>query len=101
MRARSVVESFAARSGETTEEKSEDGEQLQDFMSSTWKRPRRDLPSGLQDSHRQGVAEVMYERAPPGLRMHLAPREARAARATFVHCPLSCHLDGCQSNLGF
>jgi len=56
VRARSVVESFAARSGETTEEKSEDGEQL-------------------QDSHRQGVAEVMYERAPPGLRMHLAPRE--------------------------
>eukprot|EP00439_Symbiodinium_sp_Y106_P072432 s1993_g13.t1 len=32
VRARSVVESFAARSGETTEEKSEDGEQLQDFM---------------------------------------------------------------------
>ena len=34
MRARSVVESFAARSGETTEEKSEEGEQLQDSLCS-------------------------------------------------------------------
>ena len=98
MRARSVVESFAARSGETAEE-SEDGEQVKDRQ--RWAvnpSKRRSCCSLHQDSHHQGIAEVMYHQAPPSLRLHLAPNEvswsisvsrSKASRDSCSSCSMS------------